>query len=129
MDQLNYTGINLSDTQKYQLVGISTTGVACLVQSWKNQMSNPIDGKFCQVLWDGIYCWPATLANQTVDVPCSTFFGEKVFRKESTVRAFKICSEEGVWVGGTYTNYSSCIKNMKELALVLLKARVVTDGV
>ncbi|XP_050416173.1 PDF receptor [Patella vulgata] len=72
-------------------------------------------GKFCNVTFDGILCWPPTLAGSTIRQACPTFNSEGFY-------AYKSCNKDGTWAvigdpvdlpgldnSAGFTDYTQCL--------------------
>ncbi|KAH9520423.1 Parathyroid hormone 2 receptor [Bulinus truncatus] len=76
-----------------------------------------ITGSFCNMTWDGIVCWPATRAGETVEIPCPNYINNFYIEANAT----KTCLQNGEWFqhpefNSTWSNYSSChaVENISE---------------
>lgn len=83
---------------------------------------NYTDGTFCNWTWDGIYCWPPTAANATVELPCPSGKG-----LDPNKFAFRRCSSNGSWLGRAatdvnqgWTNYTGCYTSSAHKLLMKL---------
>ncbi|XP_055946998.1 corticotropin-releasing factor receptor 2-like [Argiope bruennichi] len=69
---------------------------------------------FCKAIWDSFYCWPSTQAGRIVSRPCSVIFasfdvGFRGSHSKENAEAFRVCSEDGQWLWGNWTNYTQCL--------------------
>ncbi|CAL1267247.1 unnamed protein product [Larinioides sclopetarius] len=69
---------------------------------------------FCKAIWDSFYCWPSTQAGRIVSRPCSVIFapfdvGFRGSHSKENAEAYRICSEDGQWLWGNWTNYTQCL--------------------
>ncbi|GIY37777.1 g_PROTEIN_RECEP_F2_3 domain-containing protein [Caerostris darwini] len=49
---------------------LTLTQLYCNYTSWDEEFSSNESQLFCTVNWDGVSCWPPTLAGSTATVPC-----------------------------------------------------------
>ncbi|XP_054163395.1 calcitonin gene-related peptide type 1 receptor-like [Oppia nitens] len=70
----------------------------------------------CGSVWDGVYCWPPTVPNTTVQMKCSDIFAAAIehFQHYSTddymkYFAYRKCSDSGHWDWNSWTNYTECL--------------------
>ncbi|XP_055881637.1 parathyroid hormone/parathyroid hormone-related peptide receptor-like isoform X2 [Biomphalaria glabrata] len=64
---------------------------------------------YCNMTWDGIACWPSTMAGKTVELPCPNYINNFYIEAYAT----KTCMQNGEWFhhsefNVTWSNYSSC---------------------
>ncbi|CAG7726626.1 unnamed protein product, partial [Allacma fusca] len=75
---------------------------------------------YCNATWDEIYCWPATLAGDTVRRSCSEVMKDDVdfdplVTQKLVGDAYRICSEDGTWLWGNWTNYNVCLEGIVDI--------------
>nr|AWT50663.1 neuropeptide receptor [Diaphorina citri] len=103
---------------------ILTTGAPLTEQNCNSNFAtfNFTEGTFCNWTWDGVYCWPPTRANSTIELPCPVGKG-----LDPTKFAFRRCSSNGTWLGKTatdfhhgWTNYTGCYTSSAHQLLMKL---------
>ncbi|XP_059352129.1 diuretic hormone receptor-like isoform X3 [Daphnia carinata] len=60
---------------------------------------------FCNSTWDGLSCWPTTLAGSTSVLPCVEELNG--IKYDTTHNATRVCQPNGTWAN--YSNYRSCV--------------------
>jgi len=60
--------------------------------------------EMCSPIWDGAACFPPSLANTLVTIPCMSSYGTKRFN--TNYNATKLCHGNSIW--DTYSDYSEC---------------------
>uniref|UniRef100_A0A0P5ACH2 Diuretic hormone receptor n=1 Tax=Daphnia magna TaxID=35525 RepID=A0A0P5ACH2_9CRUS len=60
---------------------------------------------FCNSTWDGVSCWPTTLASSTSVLPCVDELNG--IKYDTTHNATRVCQPNGMWAN--YSNYRSCV--------------------
>ncbi|KAK7865917.1 hypothetical protein R5R35_001625 [Gryllus longicercus] len=81
-------------------------------------------GEYCPPIWDGILCWNATRAGETVVRACPWFF----FGFDPRKNASKKCLSNGVWFRAkeseyeSWTNFSQCSSSPPTLVLSVDKS-------
>ncbi|XP_013794461.2 diuretic hormone receptor-like, partial [Limulus polyphemus] len=101
LGKINFTSWNI----KRDLANKSQLAVGCFkrfIQSsplWK-------DGERvqCNVTWDGLSCWPPTLAGYMAEISC--FPELKGIRYNTSQNASRLCYENGTWA--EKSDYSNC---------------------
>ncbi|CAG7720425.1 unnamed protein product [Allacma fusca] len=108
---------NLTSWHRAQLVGLTKAGINCLLNNWISLAQHPLTESHCDGAWDEIYCWPATLAGETVRAPCSEVMkdDEEIDAEKLIGDAFRICSENGTWLWGNWTNYNVCLASLDSM--------------
>ncbi|XP_076461804.1 PDF receptor-like isoform X2 [Babylonia areolata] len=56
---------------------------------------------YCNATWDTVLCWPATLPNQTIWLPCPALHG-----LDTSKYAYRHCGPDGIWQGREPGDYS-----------------------
>eukprot|EP00057_Strongylocentrotus_purpuratus_P005075 XP_003730162.2 PREDICTED: parathyroid hormone 2 receptor [Strongylocentrotus purpuratus] len=78
--------------------------------TWKMARDPPTEGVHCNRTWDGILCWPDTLANSVHRLPCPIYLTDTTTRVD--MYASKSCEADGIWYSAenneTWTNYTMC---------------------
>ncbi|XP_054713724.1 corticotropin-releasing factor receptor 2-like [Uloborus diversus] len=67
---------------------------------------------YCRPTWDSFYCWPSTAGGTTVARLCSEIFANFDVGFEGSkddAEAYRICSSDGQWLWGNWTNYTQCM--------------------
>ncbi|XP_059174637.1 parathyroid hormone/parathyroid hormone-related peptide receptor-like [Physella acuta] len=80
-----------------------------------SQQNNSQKGSYCNTTWDGIMCWPETLAGKVAVQPCPKYIHN--FYIHGT--ASRKCLENGEWFyhsgfNTTWTNYTECGNRPKD---------------
>ncbi|XP_052833156.1 parathyroid hormone/parathyroid hormone-related peptide receptor isoform X3 [Octopus bimaculoides] len=80
----------------------------CNISSDEVSSSNP-EGARCSSIWDGILCWPQTLAGTVAELQCPSYINN--FYTNGLVS--RKCMENGQWYvleryNRSWTNYSQC---------------------
>ncbi|KZS20228.1 Diuretic hormone 44 receptor-like protein [Daphnia magna] len=60
---------------------------------------------FCNSTWDGLSCWPTTLAGSTSVLPCVDELNG--IKYDTSHNATRVCQPNGTWAN--YSNYRSCV--------------------
>ncbi|XP_046437865.1 diuretic hormone receptor-like isoform X2 [Daphnia pulex] len=60
---------------------------------------------FCNSTWDGVSCWPTTVAGSTSFLPCVDELNG--IKYDTTHNATRVCQPNGTWAN--YSNYRSCV--------------------
>ncbi|CAG2164745.1 unnamed protein product [Oppiella nova] len=70
----------------------------------------------CSSFWDGVYCWPPTPPNTTVQMPCRDIFAVAIehfqqYSSEDYMKyfAYRKCSDTSEWDWNSWTNYTECL--------------------
>ncbi|XP_068216326.1 secretin receptor-like [Palaemon carinicauda] len=68
---------------------------------------------YCPTFFDNVYCWPRTVANVMVSIPCPSYV--KGFQTNNNATRF--CTTEGLWFrfpgsNKSWSNYSQCSMTM-----------------
>ncbi|CAL8139983.1 unnamed protein product [Orchesella dallaii] len=102
--------ITLSEWQKSQLEDLEETGVRCLLDMWLINQKDLELGTYCNATWDNVYCWPPTPTGNTVSRPCSEILQdtEPSLAHEIKGKAIRVCTGNGTWLWGNWTNYTEC---------------------
>lgn len=69
------------------------------------------EGSYCTGFWEGLLhrsgvCWPHTMVNHSVSVPCPDIFG---FDTSDVVT--RECNIDGYWVNVTRANFGTCLSD------------------
>lgn len=73
----------------------------------------------CETWWDGLYQWPATLANTTISIECHEIFATQVLDVDQQYSHLKHyanrkCLLTGQWGWGNWTNYTECLNLLSQ---------------
>ncbi|CAL8137232.1 unnamed protein product [Orchesella dallaii] len=112
----NNASVPLSEWQQLQLENVGESGVACLMDTWFNKEYTLEEGTYCDAVWDNVYCWPPTPSGNIVRRPCSEILQDTEPSVAQFIKgkATRICSDNGTWLWGNWTNYTECADSYED---------------
>lgn len=73
-------------------------------------MNNKTPVNYCPPVFDQLLCWPATPANTTAELHCTTFAG---ISNSTSARAYRYCPANAMWKDAM-SDYSECMSLLQE---------------
>ncbi|KAH9425906.1 G-protein coupled receptor, partial [Dermatophagoides pteronyssinus] len=79
------------------------------------KIPNDSSNLMCESWWDGIYQWPESKPNTTVQIPCHKIFALTMGNIDAddydrqTLYALRQCLPNGQWGWNNWTNYTDCL--------------------
>ncbi|XP_075587333.1 secretin receptor isoform X2 [Dermatophagoides farinae] len=83
--------------------------------SSSSSSSSSSSDPMCESWWDGIFQWPESKSNTTVQIPCHKIFATTMGNVDAddyerqTLYARRQCGSNGQWGWNNWTNYTDCL--------------------
>lgn len=79
------------------------------LQCMMDQLDQPeIELDQCGIVWDGVYCWPASKVNETVFRPCPNYLNKFNIREKAFKSCYSVANSSESKTKWSKTNYTNC---------------------